>query len=55
LELAVGIARDLALRAEVKRMTAANNGAIYRDRNCIVALEEFLNQAARGRWVARIS
>jgi len=46
--LAVGLARDLARRAEVERMIAANKGAIYRDRTCIAALEEFLDQVTRG-------
>ena len=47
-ELAVGLARDVAWRAEVKRMIAASKRAIYRDRICIAALEEFLDQVARG-------
>ena len=47
-ELAVGLARDVAWRAEVKRTIAANKRAIYRDRTCIAALEEFLDQVARG-------
>src|SRR6516164_466696 len=47
-ELAVGLARDLVRRAEVKRMIAASKRAIYRDRSCIAALEEFLDQVARG-------
>jgi predicted O-linked N-acetylglucosamine transferase (SPINDLY family) len=47
-ELAVGLARDVAWRAEVRRMIAASKHAIYRDRICIAALEEFLDQVARG-------
>jgi predicted O-linked N-acetylglucosamine transferase (SPINDLY family) len=47
-ELAVALARDLARRAEVKRMIAAGKRAIYRDRTCIAALEQFLDQVARG-------
>src|SRR5215831_8027720 len=46
-ELAVGLARDLAWRAEVKHMIATGKRAIYRDRTCIAALEEFLDQVAR--------
>jgi predicted O-linked N-acetylglucosamine transferase (SPINDLY family) len=46
-ELAVGFARDLVRRAEVKRMIAAGKRAIYRDRTCIAALEEFLEQVVR--------
>jgi protein O-GlcNAc transferase len=46
-ELAVGLARNPSWRAEVKRMIAARKRAIYRDRTCIAALEEFLDQAAR--------
>jgi predicted O-linked N-acetylglucosamine transferase (SPINDLY family) len=47
-ELAVGLARDLARRAELKRRIAAGKRAICRDRTTIVALEEFLDQVARG-------
>ena len=47
-ELAVRLARDLPWRAKVKRLIAANKGAIYRDRTCIAALEEFLDRVARG-------
>jgi predicted O-linked N-acetylglucosamine transferase (SPINDLY family) len=46
-ELAVGLARDLARRAELKRRIAAGKRAICRDRTTIVALEEFLDQVAR--------
>ena len=46
--LAVGLARDLARRADVKRMLAAGKRTIYRDRTCIVALEQFLDRVARG-------
>ena len=46
-DLAIGLARDLARRAEVRRMIAAGKRAIYRDRICIAALEEFLDQVAR--------
>jgi predicted O-linked N-acetylglucosamine transferase (SPINDLY family) len=48
-ESAVALARDLVWRAEVKRMIAASKRAIYRDRTCIAALEEFLDQVARGK------
>jgi predicted O-linked N-acetylglucosamine transferase (SPINDLY family) len=46
-ESAVALARDLVWRAEVKRMIAAGKRAIYRDRICIAALEEFLDEVAR--------
>ena len=46
-ELAVRLARDHAWRAEVKRTIAGGKHAIYRDRVCIAALEEFLSQVAR--------
>jgi predicted O-linked N-acetylglucosamine transferase (SPINDLY family) len=46
--LAINLARDLAWRAEVKCMIAAGKRAIYRDRICVAALEEFLDQVARG-------
>src|SRR5215467_3961503 len=39
-ELAVGLARDPARRAEVKRMIAGGKHAIYRDRTCIAALAQ---------------
>jgi len=46
--LAVGLARDLAWRVEVKHMIATRKRAVYRDGTCIAALEEFLDQVARG-------
>ncbi len=46
--LAVSLAQDLVRRAELKRMIAAGKRAIYRDRTCIAALEEFLDRVARG-------
>ena len=46
--LAARLGRDLAWRAEVRRMIAAGKRAIYRDRTCIAALEEFLDRVARG-------
>ena len=46
-ELAVGLARDRAWRAEVKRTIAGGKHTIYRDRICIAALEEFLDRVAR--------
>jgi protein O-GlcNAc transferase len=45
--LAVRMARDPEWRAELRRKTAANKHRIWRDRACIIALEEFLEQAAR--------
>ena len=48
MELAVGLARDLVRRAELNHKIAAGKRAIYRDRSCIVALEAFLDQDARG-------
>jgi predicted O-linked N-acetylglucosamine transferase (SPINDLY family) len=47
-ESAVGLARDLVRRAEVKRMIATGKRTIYRDRSCIAALEAFLDTVARG-------
>jgi len=46
-ELAIGLARDHAWRADVKRTIAGSKHTIYRDRICIAALEEFLDQVAR--------
>jgi len=51
--LAVGLAQDLARRAEVKRMIAAGKHAIYRDRSCVAALEEFLDRVARDAQPAK--
>jgi len=44
---AVRLARDPAWRAELRRRTAAQKHRIWRDRACIVALEDFLEQAVR--------
>jgi protein O-GlcNAc transferase len=45
--LAVRMARDPAWRAELRRKTATNKERLWRDRECITALEEFLEQAVR--------
>ncbi len=47
--LAVDLSRDLVRRAEVKSMIAAGKRAIYRDRTCIGALDEFLETVARAQ------
>jgi protein O-GlcNAc transferase len=44
---AVRLARDEALRTAVKAKISRNKHRVYRDRTCIAALEEFLNDAAR--------
>jgi predicted O-linked N-acetylglucosamine transferase (SPINDLY family) len=54
-ELAVGLARDLARRAELKRRIAAGKRAICRDRTTIVALEEFLDQVARAAQAKQLT
>jgi len=45
---AVRLGRDPAWRGEMKARIAANKQRVYRDRTCIVALEDFLDRVARG-------
>lgn len=45
--IAVALARDSAKRAEVASQIAAGKHRVYRDRACIVGLEEFLERVAR--------
>jgi predicted O-linked N-acetylglucosamine transferase (SPINDLY family) len=45
---AVRLGRDAAWHATVKARIAANKQRVYRDRSCIVALEDFLDRVARG-------
>src|SRR6185503_4241070 len=46
--LAVRMGCEPAWRAEVKARIATDKHRLYRDRTCIVALEDFLDRAARG-------
>src|SRR4029450_5508525 len=46
--LAVRIAKDPAWRTELQSRVIRDRQRLYRDRTCIVALEEFLERAARG-------
>ena len=46
--LAVRMGREPALRAELKARIASDKHRLYRDRACIVALEDFLDRAVRG-------
>jgi protein O-GlcNAc transferase len=46
--LAVRMGREPAWRAEIKARTTTDKNRLYRDRTCIVALENFLERAARG-------
>jgi predicted O-linked N-acetylglucosamine transferase (SPINDLY family) len=46
--LAVRIAKDPAWRAELRSRVIRDRQRLYRDRTCIVALEDFLERAARG-------
>jgi predicted O-linked N-acetylglucosamine transferase (SPINDLY family) len=45
--IAVGLGRNAPERAQVRARVAANKHRIYRDRDCIGALEAFLDRAAR--------
>ena len=47
--LAVRMARDLSFRANIKKRVAADKHRLYRDRACIVALEDFLDRAVRAQ------
>ena len=46
--VAVRLARNVPWRMAVKRRILGNKHKVYRDRACIVALEEFLNRVTRG-------
>jgi protein O-GlcNAc transferase len=48
IDIAARLGRDGAWRAEVSARISASKHLIYRDRNCITALEEFLDQIVRG-------
>jgi len=45
--IAVGLGRNAAERTAVRAKVKANKHCVYRDRQCIAALEEFLDRAAR--------
>jgi predicted O-linked N-acetylglucosamine transferase (SPINDLY family) len=47
--LAVRMGREPAWRAEIKARVATDKRRLYRDRTCIVALENFLERAVRGQ------
>jgi protein O-GlcNAc transferase len=47
--IAVRLGRDTAWRDAVRARTAANKHRLYGDRACIAALEDFLDDVARGR------
>jgi len=44
---AVRLARDVAWRLEIKSRIAATRDRVYRDRDCIFALEDFIDRVAR--------
>ena len=46
--LAVRIAKDPAWRTELRSRVTRDRQRLYRDRTCIVALQDFLERAARG-------
>jgi predicted O-linked N-acetylglucosamine transferase (SPINDLY family) len=45
--IAVSLGRDAARRAELSTRIANNKQLVYRDRDCIAALEAFLDKAVR--------
>jgi predicted O-linked N-acetylglucosamine transferase (SPINDLY family) len=45
--IAVGLAQDPRAREELKTRISQNKHRLYRDRDCILALEAFLDQVAR--------
>jgi predicted O-linked N-acetylglucosamine transferase (SPINDLY family) len=45
--VAVRLARDVPWRMAMKERTSAAKFKVYRDKTCILALEEFLNRVAR--------
>jgi predicted O-linked N-acetylglucosamine transferase (SPINDLY family) len=45
--VAVLLGRDMGKRSEVAAKIAANRQRVYRDRECINALEDFLDEATR--------
>ena len=47
---AVRLARDVAYRMNVKQSISENKQKIFRDRSCILALEDFLREAVRARY-----
>jgi predicted O-linked N-acetylglucosamine transferase (SPINDLY family) len=47
--IAARLGHDAAWRSAIKAQIAANKHRMYRDRACIVALEDFLDRVARGR------
>lgn len=53
--LAVRLARDPSWRNAVRRRMAENKHRVYRDRECIAALETFLGRVARGEVVSDVS
>jgi protein O-GlcNAc transferase len=48
--IAVRLAVDAPWRADIKVQTATLKQRVYRDRDCILALEEFLSRVARREW-----
>ena len=49
---AVDLGRDAARRLRLRTTIAASKHRLYRDRNCISALEDFLDARARERGAA---
>ncbi|HWX07977.1 MAG TPA: hypothetical protein VN065_19275, partial [Bradyrhizobium sp.] len=51
--IAGALGRDAARRSELSARIAGNKHRVYRDRDCIAALEAFLERAVRGGAVTR--
>lgn len=51
--IATRLATDLEERRRISRKIDRNKHTIYRDRDCIAGLEDFIADAARGRMPER--
>lgn len=49
IKLAVRLGKDLEWRHQISKKIALNKHCVYRDRSCITALEDFLEQAVKER------
>jgi protein O-GlcNAc transferase len=49
-ELAVRLGKDSQLRQQISKKIVANKHRIYHDRECITALEDFLESVVKQRY-----
>jgi hypothetical protein len=54
LSIAGLLGRDMGKRSEVAAKIAANKQRVYRDRECITALEDFLDEATRNGFPKKL-